>query len=190
MKNVKVAIRYGVVCGPAHGKRFRAELQKAGYKYVKRLEEADIIVAHSAGCFWLPEAPTKQRLLMIDPPYWPGRSIGERAWRRLRTSVQFRKYGYSFFYWLEHYLWYFFYSVKDAPRTWRIIKTAPKYDLALKVKNQRAILVRNDDDDWLSPDLDSLRIINPHLIIKKLPGEHEDCWHNPKPYVKLLQLLV
>lgn len=91
MRTVK--IQYGIFGGELQGKRLRREIQKAGYAVTKNASAADIILAHSAGCFWLPSAPARQKLLLVDPPYWPAKSIGERGKARAKRNFQFRQYG-------------------------------------------------------------------------------------------------
>jgi len=185
----KVKICYGVFSGERNGRRLRKALRSAGYAITKHTEEADIIIAHSAGCFWLPEAPSRQKLLLIDPVYWPGKTIKERIRHKARTNFRFRTYGYATRYWLAKNLWGVYYAVRDAARTTRIRQHAEQYDLEQIIRGHRALLVRNNDDAWLTPELGKLQKINPHLIIKHLPGEHDDWYFNPQPYVDLLQLL-
>jgi hypothetical protein len=189
-KNEKDAVRVAIQHGFASGKRQSIQLQKElrakGYAVVSQALDADIIIAHSAGCFWLPAAPTHQRILLIDPPYWPGKSVRQRSSDRLRRNFQFRKYNYGFNLWLKRNLWGIFYSLRDLKYTWDIIKHAQQYDLAAIIHSHQAILVRNDDDDWLTSDLTGISKANPNLTIVRLPGDHDDCYYHPEAYVKLL----
>ncbi len=63
------------------------------------------------------------------------------------------------------------------------------YNLVDIIKNHQVIIVRNDDDDWLGPDLKELEHANPNLTIRHIPGDHDDCMFNPEAYVNLLQSL-
>jgi hypothetical protein len=182
-----VALQYGIASGERQGKRFRRALKQAGYKVIKDAAKADIIVAHSAGCFWLPEAPTHQKLMLIDPPYWPGKTVGERGKQRLKTNLHPRKQNYHIPYWLARNLWGLFYVIRDIKRTRAIVRLAGIYDLATVVQNHRALLIHNDDDDWLTANLEELDQTNPNLIVRHLPGDHDNCWYNPQPYIDLLQ---
>jgi hypothetical protein len=188
MAKTKVKIQYGVLSGERNGVRIRKQLKHAGYQVVKKRSTADIIIAHSAGCFWLPDAPTVQKLVLIDPPYWPGRTIRERGKVRVRTNFKFREYGYAFRYWLIRNIWGIYYLIRDAKRTRRIVKHATAFDLPSIIRGHTVILVRNEHDDWLTPDLGPLMQAHPKLQIRYMPGDHEHFIYHPKAYVDLLQL--
>jgi len=187
MSKLKVKIYYGVFSGERNGPRLRKALRRAGYEITAQEVEADIIIAHSAGAFWLPQAPTNQKLMIIDPVYWPSKSVKERIRAKAKTNLKFRHYGYPLRYWLAKNLWGAYYAVRDAARTQRIIRHAKHYDLEQIIKGHAVLLVRNIDDAWLTPNLDQLKAINPNIIIKEMPGEHDDWFYNPQPYVDLLK---
>lgn len=181
-----VKIQYGIFGGERLGKRLRKALHQAGYRVTKDAKQADIIIAHSAGCFWLPPANPRQQIILIDPPYWPGRTIRERAHARTQSNWHFYKRDYSLCRWLAKNLWGTFYAIFDHQRTRQITRFAPNYDLAADIRGRRVILVRNEHDDWLTNDLAPLRVIHPDLRVVHLPGDHEDWYHHPQRYVDLL----
>lgn len=183
----KVKIAYGIFAGERNGRRLRRALRQAGYGITRKFGDADIIIAHSAGCFWLPPASKSQHYLLIDPPYWPGRAVGERARSRARTNFRFRTYGYPLRYWLARNLWGLYYAARDLPRTVRIVRFAAKYDLEAIVRGRNVTLVRNEHDDWLTPDLERLQTVNPQLRTVEMPGDHDHFSYHPEAYVHLLQ---
>jgi len=187
--NNKIKIQYGIFAGEGNGIRLRKALRAAGYEVVKTADQADIIIAHSAGCFWLPEAHSHQKLMLIDPPYWPSKTIRERARSRSRNNLRYRRFGYSFRYWMARNLWGAYYAIRDYRRTMRIVRHAPAYDLSAIVHNRTVLLVRNEHDDWLTPDLDELEASNPKLKVAHIPGDHDHITHHPEVYVRLLQSL-
>jgi len=69
----KVAVIPGLFAGKYTTRPLRKALERAGYKVVPSAQ-ADIILTHSAGCFELPAPRKGQVVVMVDPPYWPGRS--------------------------------------------------------------------------------------------------------------------
>ncbi|MDB5169843.1 MAG: hypothetical protein JWN82_239 [Candidatus Saccharibacteria bacterium] len=187
----KVAIQYGVVTGPWVGKKFRRALTAAGYRHVEDIAEADIIITHSAGCFWLP--PSDQPLLLINPLYWPGKTIRQRVKDRARSHRHYRQNGYPLGYWLGRTWWGVYYGIVDYRRTRKIMNYAEQFDLPqaiAAIAGRRVVIVRNDKDDWLTPDLDSLRAANPKLSIISVPGDHDNCWYNPEPYIAAIRSLV
>jgi len=186
----KVKILYGVVSGERLGRRLRREIRNAGFSITKDRDEADIIMAHSAGCFWLHDVRPEQKLLLIDPPYWPGKTVRERVKVKADANIHFRRYGYGRRRWLAKNLWGVYYAVRDFNRTVRVAKHAGQYDLETIIGDRQATLVRNEHDAWLTPDLGELKRTHPQLRVVTLPGEHDDWFFNPKPYAELLKSLL
>lgn len=184
----KVKIEYGIFSGEHNGQRLRKVLTSSGYEVVKNTAEADFIMAHSAGCFWLEDATERQKLILIDPPYWPGKTIRERASAQRQANFKFRQYEYHFRPWIAKNLWGVYYAVRDFRRTVRIIRYAFRFNLEDTVSShQHTLLVRNHQDTWLTPELSALKRLNHKLNIIEVPGSHEDITHHPERYVALLQ---
>ncbi len=63
-----VAILEGWAGGPWHTRQFRQLLKKAGF-VVAKVEDAEIIIAHSAGIFDIPSNRQAKVIIMIGVPY-------------------------------------------------------------------------------------------------------------------------
>ncbi len=185
----KVAIQYGIGAGQRLVTRLKCCLEEASYVVVNNSREADIIIAHSAGCFELPEPPTNQKLLLINPSYWPGLTAWQRGRRRIRTNMHLENTAIlSYTGWdVIHGAGSIYFETLNEPAGFSSMSMS--LILSAAIRNHKAILVRNDDDDWLTPDLDELATANPQLIIRRMPGDHDDILHNPAPYVALLKEL-
>ncbi len=125
----KIAVIPGIFAGNYVTRALRKALERSGHKVVSDTASADIVLAHSAGCFWLPPADPKQTVILIDPLYWPGKSVGERARSRARSNAHFRDHNISFDAWLARNLWGTYYAMVTAPRTIRIIRQSRTFDL-------------------------------------------------------------
>ena len=75
MPGQTVAVIPGFGEGAWHQKRLLNAFEKLGYIAEADAAQADIIIAHSAGCFYLPKVRPQQQVVLIGPPYWPGRSV-------------------------------------------------------------------------------------------------------------------
>jgi|GEM_PF-1714005 len=182
-----VCILPGIFSGNRTTSKFRSLLQKSGYHITNDASKADIIIAHSAGCLWVPPLLDHQRLVIINPPYWPGKTIRERGKARSRSNLRFRQYGYTLRQWLTRQLWGIYYMLAEYARARHIIRQMPFYNLEAVVTTGSVLLVRNKHDDWLTPELGELQYRNPRLKIVQLPGDHDDFNYNPQTYVDLLQ---
>lgn len=186
----KVVIIPGIVSGKHTTTRLRRALQHAGYTVVSCIADADIIMAHSAGCLWMSQASPNQWVVLVNPPYWPGKTIRDRVRSRGRTNFLFWRYGYPFHRWLIRNLWGVYYAVRSPRRNQYIIRNMDTFDLEQSIRGHRVLLVRNEHDDWLTPDLDKLQRDNPSLQIVRLPSDHDDFNYTPERYVHLLQSLT
>jgi hypothetical protein len=184
-----VAILYGLLGGPRSGKALVRALEAGGYRIVDDANGADIIIAHSAGSFWLPPANPSQKYLLIGPPYWPDKSAVIRLAIRAKRNLRPRHAGYTLWSWVIRNAWGAYYAVFDLRRNLRILRCGLTFDLATAVQGRSILLVRNQDDSWITPDLSALRDQNPNLQIIELPGEHSDIAHHPERYVALLKSL-
>lgn len=183
----KVALQYGVLTGQKVIRPLLRALENASFSIVQEPKEADIIIGHSGGCFWLPQAPTSQRLVLINPPYWPGRSVKSRIVSRTARYFTFWKYGYSVRAWLWRSWWGIYYGLTELPRHRILGRESPNYQLEAMISNHQALIIRNTHDDWLTPQYAELLKEHPGLRFFEVPGDHDNCWINPEPYVTAIQ---
>jgi len=181
-----VAVLDGFAEGKWHSKKLRAELVNAGYTIAKDATKADIIIAHSGGCFYVPLNNTDQKVMLIGPPYWPDKSPARSMMEKIYLDMTYRMREQNFLYFLQKTQWNIIYLIADIPRALNIGKSVRLKKLVSLFNKSRVIVVRNKDDAWCMPDLKSA-LINEKATFYELPGEHDDCWIHPKAYVDLLQ---
>jgi hypothetical protein len=184
-----VALIYGFAEGPLHGKKFTRALQTSGYEVVNNPAEADIVITHSAGCYYVPFLHNHQRILLINPTYWPGKSRRKRAIARIRFDLLHILPTRQGPYFLHKTMWNLFYAVTDSARNRDIIHRSGRYLLQASLDHHRTAIVRNTADPWLTPDVEHLRKAHPKVQIFHVPGDHDDCWLHPERYISLLQSL-
>jgi hypothetical protein len=181
-----VAFIYGFTEGKWHGKRFRRVLREHGYTVEEDPAAADIVIAHSAGAFYVPLLNDAQRLVLINPPYWPERALHTRARNMTLQLLRDVRPGNQPFYHTHKTAHNLTYLVRHARTNRAIIRRAYHFNLEDEIRHPNTILVRTDDDPWLTPELDGLKKFNRHLQIHRMPGGHDDCWLHPEAYLQFL----
>ena len=167
------------------GKKFKQACIAAGFDYVKDPRNADIIVAHSGGCFLLPDDLEGKLIFQIGLPYWPGKPWLVATWQKVRLELQVYRGRKQLRSWVIKWLQHIRYAF-NVPAFWRMVRNR---DTDKPWNNAyRQVIVRNRDDAYSSPSLLDIIFRGPRVFIS-LPGGHDDIWQNPKPYVDLLQLL-
>lgn len=182
-----VCIMYGIGEGRWHGKRLRKALTSAGFRLISKAEEADIIVSHSGGCFFLPRTPPDQMIVLINPPFWPGKplivSVFQKIWWDFKAFARRGKVlG-----WLFKTAWNTVHLVRYLGVSLTISLKARKRNFYTSLHQDYVVIIRNDQDAWCTPDIQ--KVLEPHRIfpVHTLPGQHDDCWADPGPYVEVIQ---
>lgn len=177
----------GFTEGNWHARRFERELTHRGIGIAPDVETADYIIAHSGGCYVIPPLRDSQTLMLINPTYWPGRSLFRRSLTMIVQLITSVRPGNRPWYHLWKTAHNTFYLVYRARFNLLMIRQSKFYNLEQSVQHDHMILVRNEADPWLTPDLRTVEAQHPKLRVARLPGEHDDCWLNPEPYIRLLE---
>jgi hypothetical protein len=147
--------------------------------------EADIIIAHSSGCYSLPELSQARLVVILDPPYWPGRSIARRALKHVVFDAvrQIRRYGIIF--WLRLRAWNIFYLIIEP---WRHVKIWRSLRQTFKLSSTAdiSIVVRDKKDAYCGPAIDVLAS-NYDVPVVEAETFHEDCWRFPDKYIEIME---
>jgi hypothetical protein len=176
-----VAIIYGFAEGDWQGRLMRPALKKVGFKLEKTPKLADIIIAHSGGCLTLPNTNKRQKVILIDPPYWPGKPILKSLFSQLLSDPTRRKQNGQLGYWLQKLLWNTYYIFRYPIRNIRMYFPAHNDQLFKILPSQEIVIIRNKNDPWCTPEAKKIAIKN-NIEYYELPGTHEDCWLHPEKY--------
>ncbi len=178
----RLYIAYGLCEGPRIGATFEAALKAAGFVIVRGPTGADVIVAHSGGCFVLPAAAIGTPAVFIGLPYVFHASLLKafcaNIWRGFRGHASQRSTAR----WLYETLWNLIYAW-NLRYNWQMLR-------GMRSANWRAFqnvtLICNRHDAICVPDFKRLPLA-PNTIGINIAGEHSDCWDNPAPYVALIK---
>ncbi len=173
-------ILYGFAEGKLHSRTLEHGLQERGLIKASQLADADVIIGHSGGCLLASNANS----VFIDPTGWPEKSFFSKFIDKLVKDMKARKREKAtvkFLLKLLSNLWYILihpmYNLRMVRPYRRVNK--PSFTSALA-----CTIIRNEDDSWCTPEIAS---IYPNSKVYTLPGEHDDCWSNPEPYVEIIQ---
>lgn len=177
-----VAIIYGFAEGTWHSKQLRKQLQSKGYRVISDPRAADIILAHSGGCYMVPADTRAHIVFHIGYTYWPSRPLIQSLRMAQRADLQTQ----GVLRWLRRSIFHCVYAL-NLGHTLRLVPgwRDPKRRLAA-LAPMTHIFVRNREDSYCN--LDALLSVtsSEHTYIS-MSGTHEDVWDNPAPYVNLIQ---
>src|SRR5690242_9595538 len=100
-----VYIAYGLSEGPKIGARLEATLREAGYEITRRLSQADAVIAHSGGCFTLPQTAAGKPTVIIGLPYLERGRLAAAFFTNIWRGFQRQTSHESFRRWLRITAW-------------------------------------------------------------------------------------
>jgi hypothetical protein len=142
-------------------------------------EQADIIIAHSAGCYMLPETTRAHLILLIGLPLWSNKSLLLRTREKIKgepkNSWWYRKMSHNI------------YSLFSHPLLWLRMKRAydrrtfPSYE-----QDPVILLLHNSNDTYMNAVESQQLALQKGWIFQDIEGLHDDLWVNPKKYLDLI----
>lgn len=174
------AISYGLAGGRGHGRKFSKLLQQAGWKPAKQASDADIIIAHSAGCWLIPRSAKPKLVLYIGMPL--AQAAPRRTWAAAR-KIAFQKSSLK--YSLKTNIQSGYYVSCQLRRTWGIIRQAKTAQPVIFPK-ARSVFIANRHDLWPQSETLQTYLENRDWAFISLPGIHDDIWEHPERYVAII----
>jgi len=183
-KPISVAIIPGFGEGRIQSQKLRQALLTSGYRIASDPKTADIIIAHSAGCYLLPKQYRARAVFNIGYPLWPSRNILRSLqakladeYRRLGLVTWSRKIALNTL------------QALNVPHTWHCARGWRTREQSLQKRMAQQYFLRNKDDTYCHPD--ALReTAGENYVYISLPGYHDQLWDEPEPYVHLLQSVI
>lgn len=185
----RVHIIHGWAEGGWHSRKLRASLTTHGFTVTNTALQADIIIAHSAGCNLIQAGHHASIVLCINPTYWPGRSVLGRGVRKIMQDIAFVSRRRSFKWWLLKTFWNMTYLVTSPMRMLRIKLALFRNQLPASTAIS-LLIIRNGNDPWCTPEITRKYEPAANVSFISLPGTHDDVWERPERYVSLLRAFM
>jgi hypothetical protein len=185
-----VYIAYGFAEGPRVAKKAAHALQSADFQLTDDCSGADTIIAHSMGCFELPNQLRAQTVLLVGPSTGFVGSPIQTQVQKVRHDFKHARKSKQIHNWISKSLWNSTYLTTLLHRLPEILRGARALRHTLPrvgAKNVVVFLYRNDPWSWHMPK--SITTEHPTYSFVSHPGAHDDIWIHPQEYVSVLQYL-
>jgi hypothetical protein len=189
-KAVTVAILPGFTEGPWHLALMALELEQAGYKYTALADKADVVITHSAGCYLLPSTQRNVLIILISPPYWPGKPMVLCLMQKILSDFIVNTKRSSIKFWLQKTKHNSLYFWGDLRWNCNIIFKVHRHKFYEALPEKQITIIRNTHDFICTPDIAKKLPKQAKFKLHELPGEHDDCWYDPEPYIKLIDSII
>ncbi len=182
---VYVCIKPGLTEGERHTLLLKQALESSGFE-TSKYEDADAVIAHSTACYDLPLKTPANYFILVDPPYWPGKSLWKRLWEeKISNSKKInKKYGLK--YTFQKIIWELTYIVTKPGYILMAFKNDNKLDFLNVLKDKHVLIVRNENDTMCTATIHVALAPYKNVYYRTVPGMHDDLYENPQPYIDLL----
>ncbi len=181
-----VALVYGWAEGPWEAKKFINELNLHEFQLSKDVHTADILVAHSLGCYLIPPECVAKTIVLNGTPLWPHRTYLGSLTRKLKREFYYHKNSDDLKWWFSKFIHNIYYTISRPIVSWHAIT---KNQIENIPSNAKVLIVHNQNDSFSETSaMKTLAKENSYKFIG-FGGLHDDIWTNPKPYVDLLKRL-
>lgn len=177
-KGATVGVLYGFSEGPHIAQALRIALEREGFVITQDLTLADILIAHSGGCFCIPRTVQARLIVLIGLPCWPGKHLSTALGQKILADYasyraeQADRRWYLKSLWNGMYFWRMLHNIQMLRGMRRGLTIHP---------SAYNVLIRNRHDTGCVPYLNQLPHIA-HGCYVSLPGGHDDCWFHPERY--------
>lgn len=182
-----IAIIHGWAGGPRHTRKFVEALKVAGFKEVRDPFKADIVFAHSGGCYGVPAKVGAHLVVLHGPPYWPEKSIIHRVFGQIVSDSAKRINHQGLWHFLHKKFWEFYYILRFPGVMFRALRNHRKLDFLEELLHKKVLLIRNSDDRFCSPTIKAATAKYQNIAFEELPGLHDDFYVDPEPYIRLIK---
>lgn len=161
-------------------------LKAGGYEVTEDSRQADIVAAHSGGCYMLPQDIQFATVMFIDPTYWPKKSVLGRAFTKNKLDIAHTRRQFGTFFTIRKLVYGVGYALRQPKRAYRMYLAAAHNQLPI-LEAERVIIVRNQHDPWCTPTFHEV-FTHPHATFISFPSEHDDIWEHPERYVRIIDV--
>lgn len=166
------------------GRKFRKLMRRRDYHLREDAETSDIIIAHSAGCWFLPEESSAKLICLVGMPL-PQINLRRTFFQVNRTNVWEHFKSRKPHRFIHDSLVNLFYIARHPSHSRSIIRIAQNMP-APHQSTAQYVFIANQYDAWQqSPSLTEY-IEKYNWTFISLPGSHNDIWPNADRYVAII----
>ncbi len=183
--HLTVAIIHGWAEGEWQSRQFRQQLHEAGYQLSNDVRQADVIFAHSSGCYLVPVEAKAKVIILVGIPYWPKRWLLTSVITKFINEVTIYRQKRRLDWWINktiHNVWY----IVTRPQASLDVITKHNLTNLPEGSRHKVLVVRPTGDTFTHPDIKQLLSSHAFSFIT-IPGTHDDCWLEPLEYIQLIQ---
>jgi hypothetical protein len=173
-------ISYGLGGGPLHSRQLEHHLRQAGLHRAVRLDQANIIIAHSGGCWLIPKTAQPQLVIYIGmtlaqskprQTWLTAKALMAKHSRRARRLNTMAKNTY--------------YISRQPRRNLNMVRQA-KTARPIVFPGRPTVFITNRHDPWPKDKQIQNYLDNYDWAFLSLPGAHDDIWEHPKRYAVII----
>ncbi len=182
-----VAILYGLAEGPRVSKRLTELLRKHDFSITTDVQNADVIIAHSGGVYFVPKKSKAKTVLLVGASMGFEGSLLLLQSRKIKIDFLYCLKTNHYHYWFYKSFWNAIYLLTKQQYNWAMHKHAlVNKTLLPEILVPKVFVITYDDDPWSGNIKKTEMQKFPHYTYIRKVGVHDDLWINPEKYLEYL----
>ncbi|HSX08145.1 MAG TPA: hypothetical protein VLG11_04600 [Candidatus Saccharimonadales bacterium] len=162
--------------------------QAHGWRVTSRASEADVVVAHSGGCWIVPETNATKTILLANPPCDYKGSLLHNTNRKVALDYKAHKKAHDLGVFARKHFWNGVYFFTHVPRHLAMFKLTARYKAALPSLHAQKIIVTSTKGDPWTGNISLHNIAtHPGYCFLSMPDGHDDLWLHPERYLDIIE---
>lgn len=180
-----LAIIHGWAEGGRLSGRLAGALARRGFTVTDNLATADIIFAHSLGCYLVPSQSKAKLILLVGIPSGSNRSLPAALGRKLANEAVHHRRHAELGWWGKK-LAYGAWCALAKPSNLFYIFTKRNLEHLPSADGRRVLVVRPRHDPFVSKNIDHI-LEEKGYEYREVNGQHDDCWLDPEVYAGIIE---
>lgn len=185
--NKKIGILYGFSEGPLIALNLINTLERAGFVVIKDVAKADIIIAHSGGCYMLPSNMQAKLVMLNGLPYQSSNNLALSLLRKIRHDFMYFFATKNLTAWIHKTVLNGYYFFRHLLYWSKMLARYKTKNLPTGDNQTKVICVVNEFDAFSTVQSIKQLSQSQGWQYRTAQGQHDDIWHNPDIYVKLIE---
>lgn len=180
-----VAILYRLAEGARVSKRLTELLRRHNFIITTDVQNADIIIAHSDGVYFVPKKSKVKKVLLVGASLGFKRGIFQIQSRKVKLDFKYAVKTKQKAYWGSKSVWNAFYLLTQIPYALAMKKHAFEYKTLLpEIESAEVFVITYKNDPWSGDTNADEKQRFPYYKYIMINGVHDDLWFNPEKYLK------
>lgn len=184
-KTKTIAIIHGWAEGNRLSKRLADTLRRRGFTISDNPAAADIVFAHSLGCYLVPSDTKAKVVLLVGVPSGPASLLPVALIRKLAREIAHHRKHKELGWWGKKLAYGAWCAVTKPSNMYYLFARRNLQNLPVG-EGRRVVAVRPLHDPFVADNISDI-VRQKGYGYREVNGQHDDCWLDPEVYASVIE---